>query len=414
MNKMCLSLVLLGVLAAGLPVTAQVVSEIIVDNKDAEFEGAWQPSANARDKFREDYRFLSTTLNTEPTGTATFRPRVPTTGRYHVEIWYAAGEFRATNAPWLINFQGSRETVFVNQRKNGGRWLRIGADKPFNAGNAGFVSVGNNTGNTGAVVVADAIRLVRSDGSQITDIVPEDTSAPAETGGNSGKRNYSLNIRSYGGGSVTRTPDMPAYPGNTPVTITATPQPGFVFAGWSEDGKYESAEHRLYHNPLRLVLNENRSLQPHFIPPPTGIVIDDMDKEVEWKGEWFTFTREPNKEWPGMRESTFRYSPVKPKADSLATFRPEFSQAGRYDIYAWHTQGGNRSGQAAWSVSSKSGLVTTNIDQRINGGKWVLLAGGVEMEAGRKPNQFVRLSNNADATNAVVVADGVAFVFIGQ
>jgi len=46
---------------------------------------------------------------------------------------------------------------------------------------------------------------------------------------------YALGVTVVGGGSVARNPDLPSYPFGAVVTLTATPDSGYVFAGWSGD-----------------------------------------------------------------------------------------------------------------------------------------------------------------------------------
>ncbi|MDB6029004.1 MAG: rane-bound dehydrogenase domain protein [Verrucomicrobiales bacterium] len=158
---------------------------IIVDNVDAEFLGNWQIAKGSGNKFGPDYKYSSvgsgrisiqgpvTTNHVEvlrqlqaavigaATATATFRPNIQIAGKYDVDVWFAQGDNRATNAPWLISSDGGEETFFVNQHANGGKWVRI-ASANFAAGRKGFVRLSNNAltpVGVGVVVVADAVRF---------------------------------------------------------------------------------------------------------------------------------------------------------------------------------------------------------------------------------------------------------------
>jgi len=57
-----------------------------------------------------------------------------------------------------ITFNGGKQTVTVNQRINGGRWVLLGTYN-FAAGTAGYVRIKDNF-TTGSVVLADAIKFV--------------------------------------------------------------------------------------------------------------------------------------------------------------------------------------------------------------------------------------------------------------
>ena len=59
------------------------------------------------------------------------------------------------------------------------------------------------------------------------------------------------------GGTVTRAPDQPNYAAGTAVTLTATPDVGWHFTGWTGDTTAAA-------NPLGLVITRNRSLTANF------------------------------------------------------------------------------------------------------------------------------------------------------
>ena len=46
---------------------------------------------------------------------------------------------------------------------------------------------------------------------------------------------HTLQVNVVGGGTVAKSPDLPAYDYGTNVTLTPTPSPGYQFAGWSGD-----------------------------------------------------------------------------------------------------------------------------------------------------------------------------------
>ncbi|PYJ02748.1 MAG: hypothetical protein DME25_15375, partial [Verrucomicrobia bacterium] len=132
-------------------------TDIILDNTNAEvtFVGAWQTGTSAAGHYGDDYRFASSTGS--GLSNATYRPYIAVAGNYDVYMWYPQGGNRATNAPWLISYNGGSTNVLVNQQINGGAWLLIASALPFAPGTNGFVRLANNAGPS--VVIADAVRF---------------------------------------------------------------------------------------------------------------------------------------------------------------------------------------------------------------------------------------------------------------
>lgn len=72
--------------------------------------------------------------------------------------------------------------------------------------------------------------------------------------------------------------------------------------------------------------------------------------------------------------------------------------AGSYNVYAWWSQGANRSATAPYKLP---GEVTVNVNQQTNGGKWNLLGSGLYSGATE-----IRLSCWT-GTGFVVIADAI-------
>ena len=85
-------------------------------------------------------------------------PTIPTAGLYNVSEWHPAGAGRTTNAPITVFDNAGSTTYRINQLVNGGAWNTIATNVQFNTGTSGFVVIGNNTGETNLVVMADAFR----------------------------------------------------------------------------------------------------------------------------------------------------------------------------------------------------------------------------------------------------------------
>ena len=136
-----------------------IATDFVVDNTDAaaSFTGSWTTATAATNKYGPDYQWALTAAG--GTNTATYRPSIYTPGYYNVYVWYPQGGNRATNAPWSVVCDGGSINVAVNQQVNGGQWLLIGRALPFATGTGGYVLLSNDTGYSGFVVAADAVRF---------------------------------------------------------------------------------------------------------------------------------------------------------------------------------------------------------------------------------------------------------------
>lgn len=90
---------------------------------------------------------------------------------------------------------------------------------------------------------------------------------------------------------------------------------------------------------------------------------------------------------------------------SEAFYAPEFPSPGKYDVSIWYPQGPNRTTNAQIFISSSNDAVLASVDQTSNGGKWNLLASGMDFDAGM--SGFVAIQNNTGENNKIVVADAV-------
>lgn len=84
---------------------------------------------------------------------------------------------------------------------------------------------------------------------------------------------------------------------------------------------------------------------------------------------------------------------------------PQIATAGSYDVYVWWTTHTNRISNAPYSITHQGGTSTVLFDQKINGGKWVLV-GRYSFAAGK--TGFVEVK----ASNGLVIADAAQFVLV--
>ncbi|WP_246002618.1 peptidoglycan DD-metalloendopeptidase family protein [Allorhizocola rhizosphaerae] len=148
-----------GVLATSLfPVTAAQAATVTVDNADADrfvSSANWGTSTWSAQRYGADYRFAPP--NTTASDVAWFKLAVPSAGNYSVEIWYPADAGYNDSTPFVVAAAGGNQTVRVNQRVNGGRWVGIGTFS-LAAGDYNVVGVSRWTSGTG-YVIADAVRI---------------------------------------------------------------------------------------------------------------------------------------------------------------------------------------------------------------------------------------------------------------
>jgi hypothetical protein len=144
------------------------VADLIVDNPAASFVGTWSLDTSAADEYGADYRTTSTTPNASATATATFTPAIPATGAYDVYIWFPTIAKGSASVPVVISGASGNTVVTVNEVSGSGGWLLLATNLSFAAGTNGFVQLGNNTGQGGKSMTADAVRWVYSENQSVT------------------------------------------------------------------------------------------------------------------------------------------------------------------------------------------------------------------------------------------------------
>jgi hypothetical protein len=96
----------------------------------------------------------------------------------------------------------------------------------------------------------------------------------------------SLTVTMVGKGTVTKSPDLAAYPDGSSVQLTANPGPGWSFSGWSGDLTGVT-------NPATLTMDTNKTVTPTFLditPPavtltsPNGgeVLADGLHFKIKW------------------------------------------------------------------------------------------------------------------------------------
>ncbi len=149
-------------LSAPFQITTPAYANIIIDNPAATFTGVWTTSTSGTDKYLTNYKYASTAVTEGKT--AVWRPTIAYAGYYDTYIWYAQGSNRATNSKFTVYWDGGSQLVNWNQSINGGAWRLLLGNKHFAIGTAGYLKLGNGTGATGKIVVADGARFQQING----------------------------------------------------------------------------------------------------------------------------------------------------------------------------------------------------------------------------------------------------------
>ncbi|MGW4497261.1 golvesin C-terminal-like domain-containing protein [Micromonospora sp. NPDC004336] len=115
----------------------------------------WGTSSWAGQRYGADYRFA--TPYTGGSDAAWFSASVAATGAHLVEVWYPADAGYNSATPFIVATAAGNQTVVVDQRANGGRWVALGTFT-LAAGDRPVVGVSRWTTAAG-YVVADAVRI---------------------------------------------------------------------------------------------------------------------------------------------------------------------------------------------------------------------------------------------------------------
>lgn len=126
----------------------------IVDNRDASLAGPWSLGTSASGKHGPDYAFAGTAATV--TATAVWAVGALTPGRYDVRLIFPPGGNRSARAPFELVTPAGTNLVLVDQTAVGG--VAAWTDVALPADGA-FVRLRNNTGESGRVVLADAVEF---------------------------------------------------------------------------------------------------------------------------------------------------------------------------------------------------------------------------------------------------------------
>ena len=131
-------------------------TSIIIDDDDsgAVFTGSWTRATDKTgQQYNASYRYAAMG---DGSMYAMFTPNIGTAGNYKVYAWWTDHpDYRASNTPYIIYYNGGNQTVTCDQRTNGGMWNLLGTWN-LAAGTSGYVKITNNADN---YVIADAMKF---------------------------------------------------------------------------------------------------------------------------------------------------------------------------------------------------------------------------------------------------------------
>lgn len=133
---------------------------------------------------------------------------------------------------------------------------------------------------------------------------------------------------------------------------------------------------------------------------PWDIVYDNTSTNFSVSGRWSTGTTAP-----GKYGEDYRWTSTSPNSSAYARWYLDVPRSGYYDVYAWWSQGSNRSTAAHYEIVHRGGTAVRLVNQRVNGGKWNWLGRYYFVRGGG----FVYLRPKAPS-GYVVIADAVRVV----
>ena len=130
----------------------------VVDNASNRFRATrdWNTNTWNSQKAGKNYRAIRPKSGK---GSAKFRLKFPARDNYDIYAWWPAASTYNNRARYLIRTTSGWKVKIVNQRRNGGRWVRLGTYN-MTAGDGSFVRIAKRSGGSGHII-ADAVLIKR-------------------------------------------------------------------------------------------------------------------------------------------------------------------------------------------------------------------------------------------------------------
>lgn len=139
--------------------------EYIIDNEGATPSGSWTLASAQPDKYLANYLCHSTLGSGFEY--VNFSPFLNKDGYYSFYEWHPAASNRSSQVPHKVYYSGGNQTYLIDQRKNGGKWNRVG-EAYFIKGDSGYLKISDDALD-GAVLIADAISFISEESIYIRD-----------------------------------------------------------------------------------------------------------------------------------------------------------------------------------------------------------------------------------------------------
>jgi len=133
---------------------------------------------------------------------------------------------------------------------------------------------------------------------------------------------------------------------------------------------------------------------------PADIIIDNPSASVQ--GSWTTGTSATDKYGSNY------YDTGPGSGTKSVQFVPDLAVAGNYQVYEWHSVGGNRTTAAKHIIVSNNARQTITVNQTVSGGQWNSL-GTFNFCIGTAGSVAI---TDSFSTGSVVIADAIKFVFV--
>ena len=131
----------------------------VVDNASWRFRasGKWGSSSYSSQKYGKNYRYIRPRRTED---LALFRIKIPAKGQYHIFARWPANSGYNPRTRFLIYTAGGWVGRTVNQRTNGGRWVKLGTFT-MRAGDRPWVRISSKNSGSG-YIIADAVMIQKA------------------------------------------------------------------------------------------------------------------------------------------------------------------------------------------------------------------------------------------------------------
>ncbi|MDI6827105.1 MAG: N-acetylmuramoyl-L-alanine amidase [Armatimonadota bacterium] len=139
-------------------------------------------------------------------------------------------------------------------------------------------------------------------------------------------------------------------------------------------------------------------------PPNYQVILDE--ESCTWYGSWTSATATP----PAAYNGDYKYTTTSTSSETAwAKWTPNLTYAGTYEVYVYYRSGTNRTTKAPYTVYFKTGSVTIQVNQTVNGGQWNKIA-TKPFDSGT--SGYVKLGNYTGESGLALIADAVRWNYL--